>query len=244
MESPDGKLEKLRIVPCKEANFSDASYDGADAYDALANPEKYSESFSIEYEDKAPKGAINADLKFKKIKGGGLDLTFIFDSTGVLHSNNKGDIDLKSPVDVESVPDQIQRFKKAVAQYDSETHEPTYVVIYWGKRWELFKGRLSKMKITHSLFKSDGTPIRSKADVSFISSSPQETQDLEKKTNSPDLTHIRVVKEGDTLPLMTHRIYGDSKYFLEIARVNKLTNFRRLKPGTKIVFPPLDKSVA
>ncbi|HPF52255.1 MAG TPA: hypothetical protein PK335_11805, partial [Draconibacterium sp.] len=59
--------------------------------------------------------------------------------------------------------------------------------------------------------------------------------------SSPDLTHVRMVNEGDTLPLMTYRIYGDSKYYLEVARVNKLTNFRKLKVGQKIFFPPIEK---
>ena len=61
------------------------------------------------------------------------------------------------------------------------------------------------------------------------------------KKSSPDLTHERVVKEGDNLPLMTYRIYGDPKYYLEVARVNGLTNFRKLTPGQKIVFPPIEK---
>jgi nucleoid-associated protein YgaU len=59
--------------------------------------------------------------------------------------------------------------------------------------------------------------------------------------SSPDLTHYRIVKAGDNLPLMTQRIYGDPKYYLEVARVNKLVNFRNLKPGQAIYFPPIEK---
>jgi nucleoid-associated protein YgaU len=58
---------------------------------------------------------------------------------------------------------------------------------------------------------------------------------------SPDLTHVRVVEEGDTLPLMAKRIYGDSKYYLEVARVNRITSFRKLKTGQRIFFPPIQK---
>jgi nucleoid-associated protein YgaU len=59
--------------------------------------------------------------------------------------------------------------------------------------------------------------------------------------SSPDLTHVRMVKEGDTLPLMTYRIYGDPKYYLEVAKANKINNFRKLKTGDIIIFPPLTK---
>ena len=58
---------------------------------------------------------------------------------------------------------------------------------------------------------------------------------------SPDLTHFRIVKAGDTLPLMTYAIYGDSKYYLEVAKANNLINFRKLDAGQRIFFPPLQK---
>uniref|UniRef100_A0AAU6WLI4 LysM domain-containing protein n=1 Tax=Chryseobacterium endophyticum TaxID=1854762 RepID=A0AAU6WLI4_9FLAO len=61
------------------------------------------------------------------------------------------------------------------------------------------------------------------------------------KKNSPDLTHKRTIQDGDTLPLMTERIYGDSKYYLEVAKVNNLINFRQLVPGEELYFPPIEK---
>jgi hypothetical protein len=61
------------------------------------------------------------------------------------------------------------------------------------------------------------------------------------KMFKPDLTHIRKVKQGDTLPLMCYSIYGDPKYYLQVAEVNGLANFRQLKPGSDLFFPPLKK---
>ena len=61
--------------------------------------------------------------------------------------------------------------------------------------------------------------------------------------NRPDLTHIRVVKEGDTLPSMANDIYGDFSYYLEVAKANNLQDFRNLIPGQKLYFPPFDKNV-
>jgi nucleoid-associated protein YgaU len=58
---------------------------------------------------------------------------------------------------------------------------------------------------------------------------------------SPDLTHIRLVKAGDTLPEMCFNIYGDPRYYLDVARQNRLDNFRKLEPGTRIFFPPIEK---
>ena len=58
---------------------------------------------------------------------------------------------------------------------------------------------------------------------------------------SPDLTHLRTVKAGDRLDLMTHNIYNDTKYLMQVAKVNKLSTFRRLKPGAELALPTLQK---
>jgi len=42
--------------------------------------------------------------------------------------------------------------------------------------------------------------------------------------------------------LLTYKIYNDSKYFLQIGKVNDLTSLRNLKAGIQIYLPPLDKT--
>lgn len=241
-----GELVKMKFVPCESPDFSDVKFDHKDAYTALINPEAFDENYVIKFEEKAPPGAIGAELKYKKMMPDTIDLSLVFDSTGILQDNNALGTSLLTTAKIETVPDQIKAFKKAVLEYKGDVHQPRYVVIYWGltESSDVFKGRLTKLTLNHTLFHSDGTPIRTKAKISLKRSIDIKTQKDIKQDNSPDLTHVRIVKEGDTLPLMTSRIYGDSKYFLEVARVNNLTNFRKLKVGSEIVFPPIDKSVA
>lgn len=38
---------------------------------------------------------------------------------------------------------------------------------------------------------------------------------------------------------MTQKIYGDPAYYIQIAKVNNLNNFRKLKTGTNLKFPPI-----
>ena len=81
--------------------------------------------------------------------------------------------------------------------------------------------------------------MRAKATMSFQGfKNPQEAA-LEANMSSPDLSHAVVVTEGDTLPLLCHRIYGDSRYYVDVARFNGLHAFRALKPGLTLRFPPL-----
>ena len=56
---------------------------------------------------------------------------------------------------------------------------------------------------------------------------------------SPDLTRARTVRHGDTLPLLVRQIYGSPDYYLAVARYNKLDDFRNLRPGQQLLFPPL-----
>lgn len=241
----EGELEKLRIIPCEEADYSDLDMDNDEAYSVLLNPETVNEKYEVKYTETSGSGATSSELKFDKVLPQTYDLNLVFDGTGLLTDDNSLGTNLFSTEEPESVPDQIEKFKDVVLKYVGDVHQPRYIVIVWGATDgdKMFKGRLTNLDINYTLFQADGTPIRAKAKATFKESITVADQNSEKKDNSPDLTHVRVVKEGDTLPLMTHRIYGDSKYYLEIARVNKLRNFRNLQVGTRLFFPPIEKSV-
>ena len=91
------------------------------------------------------------------------------------------------------------------------------------------------------MFSNLGRPLRATVKASFRGDELRILQSAFDKLFSSDLTHWHVVKAGETLPLIASRIYGDPKLYLEIARVNNLTNFRELEPGTQIMLPPLEK---
>ena len=93
----------------------------------------------------------------------------------------------------------------------------------------------------YKLFNSAGLPIRATVSSSFVESLSRREQAVEAGRESADLTHKRIVKAGDTLPLMAKRIYGDPSFYMEIARVNNLKNFRELKVGQELILPPIKK---
>jgi nucleoid-associated protein YgaU len=41
--------------------------------------------------------------------------------------------------------------------------------------------------------------------------------------------------------LLTYQVYNNQNYYLQVAKVNKLKNFRKLAAGTTLVFPPIAK---
>jgi nucleoid-associated protein YgaU len=95
------------------------------------------------------------------------------------------------------------------------------------------------MALNYTLFKSSGVPLRARAEMKFLGFVSTEEGRLSANRSSPDLSHSVLVTAGDTLPLLCQRIYGDSRYYPEVAAFNGLREFRRLVPGTRLNFPPL-----
>ncbi|MBK9337420.1 MAG: LysM peptidoglycan-binding domain-containing protein [Lewinellaceae bacterium] len=97
------------------------------------------------------------------------------------------------------------------------------------------------MNITYKLFAPDGLPLRATVSASF-QEVIREDLDLKKiNPTSPDVSHTFDIKEGDTLPRMAEKVYGDQAYYIAIAQANKLIQFRNLKAGNRLVVPPVKK---
>ncbi|TCI93208.1 CIS tube protein [Tenacibaculum sp. M341] len=228
-----GKVEKLRITAYEDETFDEGKkISDTKEFSVVANPEKYSIKYTVKHNKDQGAGDSHNNPKFTVAKSPDLNLDFIFDGTGVLEGS-----DVKTKT---SVIDQIEHFKKVVFNYEGDIHKPYHVKIAWGSL--LFQGVLSEMVIDFKLFKPSGEPLRAIAKAKFTGAIDDDLKKGLNKQSSPDLTHVRIVREGDTLPIMAERIYGDSKYYLEVAKANKLINFRSLKAGQEIFFPPVEKT--
>jgi len=224
-----GELTKLRIIAYSDEAFKNEIGDGE--FITLINPDKYAFSYKIEQNEDQASGTSTNAPKFNKILPENLDLNFVFDRTGAIKTSRASE---------DGIIGDIEKFKKVVFDYNGDQHKPNYLKVSWGTL--LFKGSLTEMNIEYKLFNPDGTPIRATANVKFQGMVEDDLRVAKENNQSPDLTHLRTVKFGDTLPLMCHRIYGDSKYYLEVAKVNNINNFRSLPTGKQIFFPPLQKT--
>ena len=229
-----GKFAKLKIFTCNDNKYEfNVLDDGEKSMEVMYNPEKLEENFAINYNDPQTAGTSKDKKKFERLTSGDIVMEFLFDGTGA--SINKGILSTD-----EEVMEQIAKFRDLTLTLKGETHEPPYLALSWGSI--LIKGRLKNAKFTYTLFNTAGNPIRAKVNVTLVRSKSDKATTLFENKSSPDLTHYRTVKAGDTLPLMTKAIYGKTDYYLEVARINQLKNFTKLKPGETIYFPPLDKT--
>jgi len=218
----DGQLTKMKIVAYSDADYS----DNIGHYDVLFNPENITDKREQEFSTgNSTNGSSAQTVTYKGVGSGNFDVVLFFDGTGIISQD--------------PVEDQINKLKSLAYDFNGDIHEPNYLRIYWGTQ-SLFEGRLTSWDLSHQLLDLDGSPIRSELSISLVASVSAKKKALEERKNSSDLTHIRTVVAGDTLPLMCHKIYRDSSYYIKVARENKLIDFRNLKPGDKIAFPPVN----
>lgn len=238
------QLQKMKLVGYKDKTFAEDKKTGHE-YEVLINPETYALTYGTETNQKTAQGSSEIITSFNKRSPQTLNFKFLFDGTGVIKKDNGILAGLASGLAIPGlsaklpdITEDIGNFKKVVYDFGSSTHAPSYVQLRWGVL--LYNCQLTRMTITFKLFKPDGTPLRAEADCSFQGVIDEEKLAAIENRQSPDLTRIRTVTEGDTLPLLCFREYGDSRYYYQVASVNKLTDMKRLKPGMKLIFPPIE----
>ncbi|MEX8506598.1 peptidoglycan-binding protein [Leptothrix ochracea] len=192
------------------------------------NPAEFSQRREIRYNTDAAQGKNAAEARFSAMEPDTVSFTIVFDGTGAVPSENG---------DVPEVVHQIDKLSSVVYNYNSSSHEPPRVQISWGTL--IFNGRLSSFDTQYTLFKPSGAPLRARCTLSFMGTATNTQANLEANRSSPDLSHSVLVVDGDTLPLLCLRIYGDARYYPDVAAHNGLRTFRRLQPGTRLNFPPL-----
>lgn len=225
-----GELEKMRIYAYDNPELS-SEHQVGEPFIAMMNPESYAIDTKMEFNTQQGQGTSGSQPRFARKPPEEMSFEFLFDNTGIIDGQPRDDL-----------AGEIKQFTEFLMGYDGGTHEPKFFKLAWGTL--VFCGRCTGLNINYKLFTPDGKPIRAICKATFKQFIEENLRVAEENNQSPDLTHLRVVAEGDTLPLMCHRIYGESRHYLEIARVNGLVNFRQLAVGQELLFPPFDTQVS
>ena len=198
-------LIKLKIESFRKADYTN---DSRGTINAFINPDSYSLTNSNNFSSFNIKGDSAQTFFFNNTGGSVLKIDkLLVDGTGIVPLSGFKDVD-----------GYLNELSRLVYEYDGKIHMPPYVRITWGNL--LFKGICTSYNVKYTLFKPDGTCLRAEVSLEFKASVDPQTKVNEAANSSPDLTHARTVKAGDTLPLMTYQIYGTSAYYMEVARIN------------------------
>jgi hypothetical protein len=218
-----GNLTKLRIE-----SYSDEAYNTlVGEFVAMFNPNKYATRYEIEYGNRQGAGTSANAPSFSNMKPQELALEFFLDGTGVATGTRE---DVKSRVD--------DFLDKAYA-YDGNIHRNRYLRILWGTL--VFDCVLQAADVTFTLFDSQGNPLRAKINGKFLGFVNDSLRERQEDARSPDVTHVHVVQEVERIDQITYRVYRTPEYYIDVARANGLTHFRKLRAGQQILLPPVVK---
>lgn len=216
-EATNGKLEKMEIQGFSKI---DRKNPPDSTFTAMFNPDKYSKSYEIMT---APISRRSKHLKFVGQKQE-YSFEFVLDGTGAAS-------------DKAEVKDLIEQFLNTVYNIKKEIHRPRYLKIKWGEK--PLKCILKKATINYTMFKPTGEPLRATIKADFTENISDKLKKAIEKTSSPDLSHSRQVKAGDTLAGMVYGIYESLDPLVLVAQQNQLDSLRRVATGSELIFPPL-----
>ena len=251
IESALGIIDKMRI---EVFDTKDYSIPPKNTIFVQLNPEKYTMKHNNVFYEGQAIGTTGADLQYNKTEPEEVSFDFVFDSSGVVPPGKimKGRASgeplsalaaslqpafINPLAEVESIEKQVVEFRDLLMGYNGDKHQIPYLKLLWGG-YDL-SCRLKSMEIEFYLFRKDGRPIRAKAKCLFKGTIDYKLMVAEQNKQSPDLTHERIINMNDRISILAEDIYDTDKFYIDVAKANKLLSFRNLSTGQKIIFPPL-----
>jgi hypothetical protein len=195
----------------------------------LIDPDNLKFCKEIVYLEDKQLGTVGWSNKFERYKPESLFMKFTIDCTGIAEGTKDSD----------NVYDKIHDIEKNLYVYNSDGHRPSYVLVQYVEL--LFKGQVRKMDVDYNLFSNEGVPLRAIVELTFNGFRCSEEERKKFFKQSPDMSRLITVKDGETLPFLCHKLYGDSLLVYQVARFNDLNSFRNIPAGTELLFPPLKK---
>lgn len=195
---------------------------------ALFNPQSYQLSYRASYSEKKIAGLDGPISQYLAGESMTLEMTLFFD-TYIPPSPGQAE----SGTDVSKQTGRLS----GLLQIDVALHRPPIVKFKWGTFQ--FKGIVTSVKENYTMFLSDGTPVRARADISF--QSVLNIGDAKRGTplESPDRTKVRIMHEKEQLWHYAFKEYGDAEKWREIAAANGILNPLETEAGMMITLPAI-----
>lgn len=215
----------IKIETYSDANFSKKGKTWQGAYDPGQLELEYSNRF---WEAKAI--GISPPATYAGQEQKNMIFPLLFDHAWVPASGS----DKEPP----SIKKQVEEFIKLVYEVNSESHTLNYLQVSLGDF--IFHGQCQSLKVNYPLLGAESEPLRAMVYLNMLETESIGNKKAKAGLKSPDLTRSLLVKEGDSLAGISQKFFNTPRYYLELARINGISNFRNLRPGTRIVVPPLN----
>jgi hypothetical protein len=228
-KNQQANVEKIVIRPFLNKKMNESA--GGD-FTIPINPENYSQSYKVGLKEKAAGGNQGSAPEYQLTAPEQLKLDFLLDNTGTIEGN---------VLDGTEVADQVEKLLSTIYRMQGNSHQPARLKIQWGKFFT-FDCMLASVDINYVLFRASGAPLRAKVSASFTQYVEDTKRVAKEDKHSPDLYRSVRVSDGDTLPLLTYKSYGDPALYLKVAYYNELVSVRALRTDQELAFPPVKDS--
>jgi hypothetical protein len=204
------------------------------AVDCMFNPEQYSVTKSNRWSAGDAMGTNMPHLEFAEGGPATMQMKLFFDTyTAAQDPASVKDVRREytdSIWELMLVDDRLKDPK-------SKKSRPPRVRFQWGSAWS-FDAVITHISQTFTLFAWNGTPVRAMLDVTFQQIKDERLFPSQNPTSGGvGGERVWTVQEGDTLAWIAYSEYGDPTRWRPIADANRLTNVRRLRPGTVLEIP-------
>lgn len=222
-----GAFAKLAIQAYTDPDYAARWNDPINPLTVAINPAAYSQAMKAMFSDDRSAGAKAKPKTFNRPGDVTLQMELVLDGTGAVPGASD-----------KSVDQQVVDLRRIAVQINPKTSSPHYLKLVWGKL--LFKGRLQTLNVNYTLFRPDGSPLRAKVAASFIGVHEKPDGDLS-SARPGKAAKLVTIEDGDTLPALCTRFYGDPRLYLMVARANGLDSIRSLSAGAVLLLPPLSE---
>jgi hypothetical protein len=236
-----GALLKLTILPFRDDGTGILGPPAGPPFIAQFNPETYTDTTEYGLDDAEPaQGASAAEAKFHSIRPKKFSFELLLDGTGAAPEPMGLGFLPGPPPPVPptglSVTAQLELFKLTVG-FRNEDHRPNFLMLVWGRLVAMTA--IESYAVTVKMFAPSGLPIRATLAATFREHVPKPLQAAMQNLASPDVEHLRVLREGDHLLAVVHEVYRSPRHAVDVARANGMDSLRRLAAGRTLTLPPV-----
>ena len=224
------KLEKAELVLYEPATDGSQSAPGAEL-NRIAfhfNPKELTLQKGAEWRRQTTRADETAGpAQFQSSKPSSLSLEVFLDASQTFDTSVAKVVDLLLSATVPTA-----------ASLSRKQPSPPWVRFRWGSLTS-FLGFASSVSATYTLFARSGLPVRATCRVELEEiSGPTPRPNPTSGTLHPQRRHVLV--EGDTLPGIAYREYGDPALWRTVARANDVDDPFALVPGQVLLLPAAD----
>lgn len=219
------------LVPAKifEVDSSGNRKGGGVSVDCMFNPFEYTVAKSNQYEEKSRNNSNVPSVEFKKSGPQSLKLSLTFDT----YEKNE---------DVTRTTNKLWKFMESSTRQEGNENvkvPPPEVAFEWGVF--RFVAVITEMTQKFSLFKTDGTPVRAKVDITFTQHVDVNDYPSQNPTSGGGpIQRVRQVIAGDRLDTIAYEMYGDATKWRLVADYNQIEDPLALRPGQQLTIPQLN----